>query len=99
VAERLRAYVCPICGRQYRGPGGHHVAGDDMATSCFHGGVVQPKLKCIVAVPREQVDELVRAARDHERSLPNSYSFEHRDRLRAALKPFPDPEPEGEADA
>jgi hypothetical protein len=52
--EGHRWYVwhCPICGKQYRGPGGHHVAGDDRATSCFHDGEAQPKLKRTEVVPR-----------------------------------------------
>jgi hypothetical protein len=46
---RWFVYVCPYCGQQYRGPSGHHVAGDDRATSCFHAhegerGITQPKL-------------------------------------------------------
>lgn len=59
MSERpLFAYVCPYCGEQYRAPGAHHVAGDDLATSCFHRhpaerGVSQPKLVRIEVVPRE----------------------------------------------
>lgn len=53
---KLYAYVCPYCGRQYRGPGAHSVAGDDAATSCLHAhegerGVVQPRLVRIEVVP------------------------------------------------
>jgi hypothetical protein len=58
---KLYAYVCPYCGRQYRGPGGHSVAGDDRATSCFHAqpgelGVTQPRLvriEVVSAIPFE----------------------------------------------
>lgn len=47
--HRWFVYVCPYCAKQYRGPGGHHVAGDGAATSCFHRqpgerGVCQPPL-------------------------------------------------------
>lgn len=54
--EDLYVYVCPYCRRQYRGPGGHHVAGDDAATSCFHArpgerGVTQPRLVRIKVQP------------------------------------------------
>lgn len=51
-------YVCPYCGQQYRGPGGHSVAGDDRATSCFHRhpgerGLTQPKLVRVKVGPLE----------------------------------------------
>ena len=56
--QRLYVYVCPYCCQQYRGPGGHHVAGDDCASSCSHRhpgerGVTQPKLVRIEVVPAE----------------------------------------------
>jgi hypothetical protein len=55
---KLHAWVCPYCGRQYPGPRGHHVAGDDSATSCFHRrpgerGLVQPRLVLIEVAPVE----------------------------------------------
>lgn len=51
-------WVCPYCGRQYHGPGGHEVAGDSSATSCFHAhegerGVVQPRLVKLSVVAAE----------------------------------------------
>lgn len=54
----LYVYVCPYCRRQYRGPRGHHVAGDDAATSCFHRrpgdrGVTQPRLVRVRVEPVE----------------------------------------------
>jgi hypothetical protein len=72
-AERLRAtseaptrwfvHVCPYCGKQYRAPGGHYVAGDGHATSCFHRhegerGVVQPRLVRVEVVPAEPFELL-----------------------------------------
>lgn len=56
--RRLYVYVCPYCMKQHRGPGGHHTAGDDCATSCSHAhpgerGVTQPRLIRIEVVPAE----------------------------------------------
>lgn len=51
-------YICPICGQQYQGPSGYFVAGDDMATSCFHGEHVQPKLRRVaVRIVEESEDK------------------------------------------
>lgn len=51
---KLYAWVCPNCGKQYRGPGGHHVAGDDRATSCKG----QPRLERVevVSLSEERVE-------------------------------------------
>lgn len=54
----LSAWVCAYCMKQYQGPSGHHVGGDDQATSCFHAhpgerGVTQPKLVRIEVAPIE----------------------------------------------
>lgn len=54
----LYVWVCPYCRRQYAGPRGHHVAGDDLATSCFHArpgerGVSQPRLLRMKVEPVE----------------------------------------------
>lgn len=57
--RKLFAYVCPYCGRQYRGPGGHHTAGDDLATSCFHGEISQPQLEKIDVYAINAEPELV----------------------------------------
>lgn len=54
----LYVYVCPYCRKQYRGPGGHRVGGDDLATSCFHRrpgerGLTQPRLIRVRVEPAE----------------------------------------------
>lgn len=56
VVPRWFVYVCPYCGAQYRAPGGHHVAGDDAATNCFHAhpgerGIGQPRLVRVEVQP------------------------------------------------
>lgn len=56
--DDLYVYVCPYCRRQYADPHGHHVVGDDCASSCFHRrpgerGVTQPKLVRIKVEPVE----------------------------------------------
>lgn len=56
--NRWAVWVCPYCGQQYPGPRGHHVAGDDCATSCFHHhegerGVTQPRLIRVPVDPPE----------------------------------------------
>lgn len=46
--EPYAIYVCLSCGRQGRGPGSHHVAGDDACCSCpvaaMDGRPIQPTL-------------------------------------------------------
>lgn len=56
--DDLYVWVCPYCRRQYGGPKGHHMAGDDAATSCFHSrpgerGLVQPRLVRLKVEPAE----------------------------------------------
>jgi hypothetical protein len=57
-ARRYTIWVCPVCGQKYNyQPGLHRTAGDDLATSCFHGDRVQPKLVKLKVVPdREYLD-------------------------------------------
>lgn len=60
---KLYVHVCPYCMRQHRGPGGHHMAGDDRATRCIHAhpgeqGVDQPRLVRIEVQPVEPFEPL-----------------------------------------
>jgi hypothetical protein len=75
---RWFVYVCPYCGQQYRGPSGHHVAGDDRATSCFHAhegerGITQPKL---VRVEVEPIEHWEPRSVPHDTPLGRTYDAE-----------------------
>ena len=57
-ATEYVVHLCPICGRQYPGPRGHRVLGDDHATSCFHEEATQPKLEKIRVVSSQAYADL-----------------------------------------
>lgn len=54
--SKLYVWICPHCMKQYPGPSGHHVLGDDSANGCFHRhpgerGVSQPRLVRVEVQP------------------------------------------------
>lgn len=70
-APQWFVHVCPHCGKQYKGPSGHRMAGDDRATSCHHArpgerGISQPRL---VSVRVQPVEPFVPLAIPHDRPL------------------------------
>lgn len=74
---RLFAWVCPHCVKQYTGPHGHRMAGDDCASSCSHAhpgerGVTQPKLVKIEVQPLEPFEPKPIPHDKHARVVPTS---------------------------
>jgi hypothetical protein len=71
-ARRYTIWVCPVCGQKYNyQPGLHRMAGDDLATSCFHNERSQPRLVKLEVVPESAYLDLL-AERERTRATLES---------------------------